>query len=52
MLIDRSTDGVVEGVREVLLRPTDRMAVAETVSRFDWSENARQLADHYDRLTA
>ena len=52
VLIDRSTDGVVEGVREVLLRPTDRMAVAETVSRFDWSENARQLADHYDRLTA
>ena len=50
VLVARETQAVREGVARVLAQPRDRQAVAATVERFGWTENARALAAYYDRL--
>lgn len=51
-LIERSTAGVIEGVRKVLAQPRDRQAVSALVESFSWEANAADLADHYAALAA
>ncbi|MCU0948190.1 MAG: glycosyltransferase [Porphyrobacter sp.] len=51
-LIERSTAGVIAGVRAVLAAPRDRLAVAALVDSFSWEANAADLADHYAALAA
>ncbi len=50
LLVARTAAAVREGIIRVLAQPHDRQAVAATIGRFGWSENAQALAAHYDRL--
>tara|TARA_R110002072_G_scaffold116942_3_gene247621 strand:+ start:9125 stop:10312 length:1188 start_codon:yes stop_codon:yes gene_type:complete len=50
VLVARDTQAVREGIERVLAEPRDRQAVAATVERFGWTQNARALAAYYDRL--
>lgn len=49
-LVERSTEGVIEGIRAVLADPHPREAVAALTEEFSWEANAAALAAHYERL--
>lgn len=49
-LVERTPDGVAQGVREVLCSPPDPQNVAALVERFDWATHAADLAAYYEGL--
>ncbi len=51
-LVERNVDAIAAGIREVLANMPSPQAVAATVERFSWDNNAAELAAYYDRLTA
>lgn len=50
LIVDRTLEGVTQGLQSLLASPPDRAKVAAMAERFSWDENARLLADYYTRL--
>ena len=49
-LVERSAQGVADGLASVLADPPDPQDVAALVSGYDWDSHADALAQHYARL--
>jgi glycosyltransferase involved in cell wall biosynthesis len=49
-LVERSTEGVIAGIKAVLANPPPRADVAVLTEEFSWEANAAGLAAHYERL--
>lgn len=49
-LVERSVEGVVAGIRAVLVNPPPHEAVAALTDSFSWDANAAALAAHYEGL--
>ena len=52
VIVERTTEAVAAGMRQVLDHPPSPQAVAAMAAQFSWNENARVLAEYYDRLIA
>lgn len=52
LLVGRDAPAIAAGVRALLAAPPAQDAVAATVARFSWSENAADLARYYRTITA
>ncbi|MEM9312030.1 MAG: glycosyltransferase [Pseudomonadota bacterium] len=49
-LVERSAQGVAEGIVAILADPPDPDEVAALVQRFNWDTHAQELAQHYTAL--
>ena len=49
-LVERSTEGVIAGIKAVLANPPSREAVAALTEEFSWEANAAALAAHYESM--
>ena len=50
IIVARNSRAIREGIEQVTQSPRKSAAVAQTVERFSWAENGRQLAEYYDGL--
>lgn len=49
-LVARDIDAITAGIRDVLANRAKPADVAATVERFSWTNNAAELAEHFERL--
>ena len=51
-IVEREPGAIAEAVKDLLASPPSLSGVAQSVSQFSWEENARNLAQYYERLTS
>jgi len=52
IIVERTAEGVTEGIRQILASPPTSEAAASMVEQFSWAANAASLAEYYESITA
>ncbi|GAA4035811.1 glycosyltransferase [Parerythrobacter jejuensis] len=50
LIVERDSDAIATGIKDLLADPPDRAATTAMAARFDWKVNGAALAEYYERL--
>ena len=50
VIVERSLEGIMGGIRQILANPPEPEAVAKAADQFSWAANAASLAEYYSKI--